>query len=102
MFSLLKKLFASQPPVDFGELIKAGATIIDVRSKGEFQGGHLNGSINIPLKNLKQNFSKIKKNKSVIACCASGARSGVAKSILKANGFDVYNGGAWTKLQKYK
>ena len=102
MFSFLKKLFSPQPQADLGELIKKGATIIDVRSKGEFQGGHLKGSINIPLKNLSDNISKIKKDKPVITCCASGARSGAAKSILKANGFEVYNGGPWTNLRKYK
>jgi len=102
MFSFLKKLFSSQPQADLGELIKKGATIIDVRSKGEFQGGHLKGSINIPLKNLSENISKIKKDKPVITCCASGARSSAAKSILKANGFEVYNAGPWTNLRKYK
>ncbi len=102
MFSFLKNLFSSQPQADLGELIQKGATIIDVRSKGEFQGGHLKGSINIPLKNLSDNLSRIRKDKPVIACCASGARSGAAKSILKANGFEVYNGGAWTNLRKYK
>ncbi|HNW90820.1 MAG TPA: rhodanese-like domain-containing protein [Bacteroidales bacterium] len=102
MFSFLKNLFSSQPQADLGELIKKGATIIDVRSKGEFQGGHLKGSINIPLKNLSDHIQKIKKDKPVITCCASGARSGAAKSILKANGFEVYNGGPWTNLRKYK
>lgn len=102
MFSFLKNLFSSQPQADLGELIQKGATIIDVRSKGEFQGGHLKGSINIPLKNLSDNLSKIRKDKPVITCCASGARSGAAKSILKANGFEVYNAGAWTNLRKYK
>ena len=102
MISFLKKIFSSQPPTDFGELIKQGATIIDVRSKGEFQSGHLKGSINIPLKNLSENIGKINKNKPVITVCASGARSSAAKSILKANGFEAYNGGPWTNLKSYK
>jgi len=101
MLSFLKNLFSTQPQADLGELIQKGATIIDVRSKGEFQGGHLKGSINIPLKNLSEHISKIKKDKPVITCCASGARSGAAKSILKANGFEAYNGGPWTNLRKY-
>jgi len=102
MLSFIKNIFTSQPAADFGELIKNGATIIDVRSKGEFQGGHLRGSINIPLKNLSENLTKINKNKPVITVCASGARSSAAKSILKANGFDAYNGGPWTNLRKYQ
>ncbi len=102
MFSFLKNLFSSQPQADLGEIIKKGATIIDVRGKGEFQGGHLKGSINIPLKNLGENLGKINKNKPVITVCASGARSSAAKSILKANGFEAYNGGPWTNLRSYK
>ncbi len=103
MLSFLKKLFSSQPKADLGELIKKGAVIVDVRSKGEFQTGHLKGSINIPLQNLRDNFSKIRKDKPIITCCASGARSASAKSILKSNGFtDVHNGGAWTNLRRYK
>ncbi|MCK9612996.1 MAG: rhodanese-like domain-containing protein [Bacteroidales bacterium] len=101
MFTFIKKLFSSRPAVDYGELIKQGATIVDVRSKGEYQSEHLKGSINIPLKNLSDNLSKIKKNKPVITCCASGARSGVAKSILKAKGYEAFNGGPWESLKKY-
>jgi len=37
--------------------------------------------------------------KPIITCCASGMRSASAKSILKQNGFEVYNGGGWTALQ---
>ncbi|HOV10947.1 MAG TPA: rhodanese-like domain-containing protein [Bacteroidales bacterium] len=101
MLTFLKNLFSPQPKADFGALIKQGATIIDVRSKGEYQGGHLKGSINIPLKNLADNLAKIKKDKPVITCCASGARSGVAKNALKAYGYEVFNGGPWESLKKY-
>jgi phage shock protein E len=76
-----------------------GAQIIDVRTKGEFQSGHIKGAVNIPLDSLKNNLSKLKKDKPVITCCASGMRSASAKGLLKANGFvDVYNGGAWVSL----
>jgi rhodanese-related sulfurtransferase len=37
------------PKTDYSELVKQGAIILDVRSKGEFVGGHIKGSINIPL-----------------------------------------------------
>lgn len=88
------------PKVDYAELVKNGAQIIDVRTKGEYQGGHIRGSVNIPLQNLQNSISKIKKDKPVITCCASGMRSASAKSILKSNGFtEVHNGGGWTSLQ---
>ena len=77
-----------------------GAIILDVRSKGEYQGGHIKGSINIPVDTLKKNLSKLKKDSPIITCCASGMRSASAKSILKSNGFtEVHNGGGWSSLQ---
>lgn len=93
----LKKLFG--PKADFKELINNGATIVDVRSKAEFRSGNIKGSLNIPLDILPNNLSKIRKDKPVITCCASGMRSASAKRILKANGYeDVHNGGGWTSL----
>lgn len=87
------------PSVDYAELMKKGAQIIDVRTKEEYQGGHIKGSVNIPLNNLNHNLSKIKKDKPVITCCASGMRSAAAKGILTSNGFpEVYNGGGWNRL----
>lgn len=100
MIQLLKNIFGIGPKVDLKELMKNGAQIIDVRTRDEFQGGHIRGSVNIPLQNLSSNLSKIKKGKPVITCCASGMRSASAKSILKSNGFtEVYNGGGWMSLQ---
>ncbi|MBL7771930.1 MAG: rhodanese-like domain-containing protein [Chitinophagaceae bacterium] len=100
MLSILKKLFSSEPPTDFKALVKQGAQIIDVRTKAEYQGGHIKGSLNIPLQELGQHLSKIKKEKPVITCCASGMRSANARSILKSKGFtEVYNGGGWMGLE---
>lgn len=100
MLDFLKNIFGLGTPVDFSGLIKKGATIIDVRTKGEYQGGHIKGSVNLPLDVLNNNLSKFKKDKIIITCCASGIRSASAKSILKSNGFtEVYNGGGWINLQ---
>lgn len=77
-----------------------GAIIIDVRSQGEFAGGHIKGAKNIPLNEIGNKINDIKKlNKPVIACCASGMRSSKATSILKQNGIDAINGGGWQSLQ---
>lgn len=100
MLQMIKKLFSAAPKADYKELLKNGATIIDVRTKAEYQNGHIKGSVNIPLNNLSNHYSKLKKDQPVITCCASGIRSGQAKSILTANGFkEVYNGGGWMSLQ---
>lgn len=88
------------PKVNLGELYQQGAVILDVRTKGEYQSGHIKGSINIPVQVLQNSLSKLKKDKPIITCCASGMRSASAKSILKNSGYtDVHNGGAWQSLQ---
>mgnify|MGYP003353551774 CR=1 FL=1 len=98
--SWLSNIFSNGPKVDLAELVKNGAQIIDVRTKQEFAGGHIRGSVNIPLQSLSGQLSKIKKDKPVITCCASGMRSASAKSILKSNGFnEVHNGGGWMSLR---
>lgn len=86
------------PAPSFKELKQQGAAIVDVRSVQEFNSGHINGSINIPLDKLPASLYKIPKNKPVITCCASGMRSASAKSILQNQGYDVYNGGGWVSL----
>lgn len=101
MIALLKKIFGLGPTVAFKELLQQGAIIVDVRSQGEYAGGHIKGSINIPVAVLSQNLGKLKnKNQVIITCCASGMRSASAKSILKANGYnEVHNGGGWSGLK---
>lgn len=85
---------------DIKEFMEKGAVIIDVRTPGEFQGGHIKGSKNIPLNVISSRIAEIKKlNRPVIACCASGMRSAQATSILKSNGIECTNGGGWSSLQ---
>ena len=100
MLNTSKRVLGIGPKIDYSELLKQGAVILDVRSKGEYQGGHIKGSVNIPVDVLRNNLSKLNKEKPIITCCASGMRSASAKSILKSNGFtEVYNGGGWMNLQ---
>lgn len=96
--SLLKKLFGGSS-VNYAELVKQGAMIIDVRTPAEYNGGHIKGAVNMPLQSLQANISKIPKNKTIITCCASGMRSGSAKSLLKVAGYTVHNGGGWMSLK---
>ena len=100
MIQSLKTLLGFGPATDYAALVKNGAQIIDVRTPDEYRGGHIKGSVNIPLDRLQQNLTKIKKDKPVIICCASGMRSASAKSILQTNGYtEVFNGGGWSGLQ---
>lgn len=102
MFEAIKKMLGITPKADFAELISQGAMILDVRTKGEYAGGHIKGSVNIPLDKLVNNLNKLKgKNILIITCCASGARSATAKGVLTNRGFtNVHNGGSWMSLNR--
>jgi phage shock protein E len=99
MITFIKNLF--KPEADFKKLVNEGAVIVDVRTKGEYQAGHIEGSKNIPLDGVKTQVQQLKKSgKPVITVCRSGNRSAIAKSILSSAGIEVYNGGAWTSLKR--
>lgn len=99
MFDFFKNLLAKNS-VDFKELVKNGAQIIDVRTLSEFENGSIRNSRNIPLQNLAEEIKNLDKRMRIITCCASGVRSASAKQMFMQNGFEVYNGGGWTSLQK--
>jgi hydroxyacylglutathione hydrolase len=66
--------------------------VLDVRSIGEYESGHIEGSVNIYTGLLPQNLDKIPKDKPVAVICKSGTRSGFGCSILKRYGFkNVHN-----------
>lgn len=97
MLSFLKKLFPA--PVDYNAVMARGGIIIDVRTSGEFSGGHIKGSSNVPLDQISKEIPALKKlNAPIITVCRSGNRSGMAKSLLVASGIEVYNGVAWNSL----
>lgn len=99
MLSIFKKLFPS--PIDYQQLLSRGALIIDVRTKSEFAGGHIKGSVNIPLDELPKKITELqKKQQPLITVCRSGNRSGIAKSMLKSANIEVYNGGEWNSLEQ--
>lgn len=71
-------------------------SIVDVRTIGEFQGGHVSGSTNIPLSEIPNRIAEFKAMESpIILCCASGNRSGQATNYLSAQGIECLNGGSW-------
>lgn len=70
--------------------------LLDVRTVEEFENGHIENSINIPVDELVDNIDKVDRNKQIIAYCISGVRSEHAKRILQMHGFtNVINGGSW-------
>ena len=73
--------------------------VIDVRTPAEFMGGHVSGSINIPLQDIPMRLEEIKTlPQPILLCCASGNRSGNAAAYLKKNGVNCENGGSWLEV----
>lgn len=81
-------------------LKQKGAVLVDVRSPAEFASGSAPGTINIPLQELGSRLHEIPKSVPVVLCCASGTRSGMARMMLKKNGYEnVFNIGTWGNLR---
>ena len=70
------------------ELVKGGASLIDVRSPAEFAAGHIPGARNIPVGDVGRRSAELGPvDRPVIVYCASGTRSAMARRTLRAAGF---------------
>ena len=67
-----------------------GATLIDVRTPGEFNAGHVDGAINIPVDDLRERFAEIPKE-NVIVTCQVGQRGHTASTLLRELGIKASN-----------
>ena len=84
------------------EHLKSGARVIDVRSPGEFNSGHLAQAINIPVDEIETALPRrVKDNNQVLLLhCASGMRSSTAKKILNGMGYaNVFNLGSYGRAE---
>ena len=75
--------------------------VIDVRTKEEYDEGHVKGAINIPYNEINKD-SEIAKEKVIFVYCRSGIRSKKAYETLKGLGFEVYDLGAYNSLDLEK
>ena len=99
-FVAWRVLWALRARLRIPALLQEGAQIVDVRSPAEFAAGHASGSRNIPLGELERGATDLDPNRWVIVCCASGARSAIARRMLSRRGFSrVLNGGSWRNLR---
>jgi len=74
-------------------------TIVDVRTREEFNGGNVAGSINIPLQEVTDREAEVMELKQpVLFCCLSGGRSGQATQYFKSKGLNCENGGGWMEV----
>ena len=86
--------------IDFKQLLLEGALVLDVRTKEEFEAGHIKGAKNIPVQVIQNHLDEIKGyDKQIIAYCRSGRRSGRATTILVKAGIQAVNGGGYEDLK---
>jgi hydroxyacylglutathione hydrolase len=94
--------------IDLDELARRleredGPRVLDVRNSGEYEGGHIPGSIHIPFGELRDRLAELPRDRPIATICKAGKRSGLAASILQREGFeDVVhvsrgNAAAWTQ-----
>jgi rhodanese-related sulfurtransferase len=76
-------------PADAVRLLNQGALLLDVRTQAEFDSGHVIDARHLPQEQVAQAGETLKryKDKAVITCCESGARSGAAARELRTQGF---------------
>ena len=100
--NIFQSIFGNSSKVDLKSLVDDGAFLVDVRTPGEFAGGHVKGSVNIPLDMLPAQLDAFRNKKHIIVFCRSGSRSAQAKTFLEQQGIqDVTNGGAWDYVQQF-
>src|SRR5659263_493073 len=71
------------------ELVKDGATLVDVRESSEWKSGHAPRAVHIPLGQIDQGARRLTKSRPVVVVCASGMRSRTAANQLRALGYEA-------------
>ncbi len=69
------------------EAIDAGAQIVDVRTAGEYQMGHIPGAVNVPVDQIATSAQSWDRDKAYLVYCATGARSATAVQTMQSMGF---------------
>ncbi len=88
--------------VEIKDYLAKEAVILDVRTKTEWDEGHIASAKHIVLNLIPTELEQIKSwNKPIIAVCRSGGRSGQATQFLQQHGLDVINGGPWQNVAQF-
>jgi phage shock protein E len=77
-----------------------GAMIIDVRTREEFNAGHVQNAVNLPVGVMQRYYGQIPKDKEIIVYCRTGSRSRAAADFLEKKGrkvFDVATQNEWER-----
>lgn len=90
-------------PTELKQKLEAGESmqILDVRSPGEFNAGHVPGAVNIPLEQVESRLADLRGSEPVVLVCQSGRRAEMCKELIEHHRDDliVLEGGtsAWVK-----
>ena len=97
---LLKFIFGAKKQ-EVQNYLNDGAIILDVRTRSEWNNGHIKNAMHIPLDQLKHRHPEVSKlNKPVVVVCETGVRSGSATRFLKLKSINAVNGGGWKSLNE--
>ncbi len=76
---------------DLPKALEQGARLLDVRTPEEYERGHLDGAVNMPLDEIRTHIHELDRKHPLIVYCQVGLRGYLAERILKQNGFSVQN-----------
>ena len=86
-------------PLQANDLL-SDALALDVREPYEYEAGHIDGSMHIPIGQIQNRWEELDKDRPVVVVCQIGQRSDLVAGFLRENGYDAANlaGGltAWT------
>ena len=75
--------------------------LLDVRTRQEFEKGHIDGFKNIPLHELRFRINELDKNKTIYIMCLSGQRAYTAERFLKNKGFNAFSFSGGYRVYKH-
>ena len=78
-------------PSDIPACKEAGDVILDVRSQEEYDEGHIDGAVLIPIDELRARYNELDSTKSYVVYCGVGYRAYNSCLFLKAHGYKVKN-----------
>lgn len=97
-FWLYRSFAGKVAPAEARRLVGAGARLLDVRTSGEFAGGHLPGALNVPVGDLADRLGELDPRRPTVVYCQSGMRSASAARLLRKSGFrEVHDLGAMAR-----
>ena len=76
---------------DVAKLRAEGAFLLDVRTRGEWDRGHIGGAVHIPVDELRGHMQELPAGRPIYVNCQSGLRSYLACRMLTGEGYECYN-----------